>query len=181
MPKDKLERHYTPDALAAACVALLEPAERVLEPCVGGGAFVRAIRAAWPEAHVTTCDLDPRAEGHRLADVALVADILDILPHAPGPRHYDLILGNPPFSRSAEHVRTYLGYARLQPYHVTVAQILPMAYLCEPEAWRVLFRECPPTRVHSIQQRPWPQRIRGTGLFVWGQPRTVLGPVIDWR
>ena len=46
--RDKLDRYYTPDNVARACTARLTIPDgaTVLEPSVGGGAFVRAVLAA---------------------------------------------------------------------------------------------------------------------------------------
>jgi hypothetical protein len=65
MSRDPLDRYYTDDRLALACINWLfdrfnEPAA-VLEPCAGGGAFGRAARRAMPETIVRGCDIDPDA------------------------------------------------------------------------------------------------------------------------
>jgi hypothetical protein len=43
IPKGGNDRVYTPDALAASIVAHFKPSGRILEPCRGKGAFVRAM------------------------------------------------------------------------------------------------------------------------------------------
>lgn len=71
MPRDKLDRYYTPDALAMACVAALteEGGDRILsalEPSCGGGAFVRAPQSAGcPPPLLSGCDVDNKAIGLR--------------------------------------------------------------------------------------------------------------------
>jgi hypothetical protein len=45
----------TPPRLARALVAALQPSGRILEPCAGRGAFVRALR---PFGNVASCEID---------------------------------------------------------------------------------------------------------------------------
>lgn len=68
---DFLERFYTPRSLAVACVERLRntgllDGDLFLEPSVGGGAFVDALRSAFDGATVHGVDMDPvRIEGGR--------------------------------------------------------------------------------------------------------------------
>jgi hypothetical protein len=65
MSRDPLDRYYTDDRLAAACVRWLidcfNVPDVVLEPCSGGGAFGRAAQRAAPGVIVRGCDIDPDA------------------------------------------------------------------------------------------------------------------------
>jgi hypothetical protein len=68
MGRDELDRYYTPDALAEACLSLMlgdlpwPDCLRFAEPCCGGGAFGRAARRLMPSrVRVKGCDLDPEA------------------------------------------------------------------------------------------------------------------------
>jgi len=65
MTRRELDAYYTPDALAAACVARcgIGMYAGVVEPSVGGGAWVRALRAGVLGVHVTGIDIDPEAAG----------------------------------------------------------------------------------------------------------------------
>lgn len=92
------DAYYTPDRHARALLwwtweRLIGPRLSVLEPSVGGGAWVRAARDVWPEATVTGMDLDPNALGLRQVDVPLVGDFLT----GPLPQHYQIVIGNPPY------------------------------------------------------------------------------------
>ena len=89
MPRDPLDRYYTPDALADMCVRTL--IERVggcptvvLEPCSGGGAFGRAaLRAGVID--VAGCDIDPAAAPGYPCDRVAVEDWRPTMPQpAPG-------------------------------------------------------------------------------------------------
>jgi hypothetical protein len=65
MSRDPLDRYYTDDRLASACMRWLidcfDAPDVVLEPCSGGGAFGRAAQRAAPGVKVLGCDIDPDA------------------------------------------------------------------------------------------------------------------------
>lgn len=99
MSRAALDAYYTPDPVALRCTRWLaqriEAPRSVLEPSVGGGAWVRAAREVWPSVPVTVWDLDPEAPGLREPGVtAIVGDWLraPVAGVSPG-----LILGNPPY------------------------------------------------------------------------------------
>lgn len=163
---DTGDRYYTPDDLAWACCSAIVARcpsfapTRVVEPSVGGGAFVRAIRRKWGRTLRTLegYDIDPDAAG--LRDV----DIRWVMPwEAPGSLIVpDLILGNPPFSgdTAIEHVRTArlcIGPAGI------VAFILPLSYL-GVQRWDRLVSEA--AGIGRIVGRPWPV-VREVALYVW--------------
>lgn len=98
-----LGAYYTEPELAGAVVdAILARVPDaldglVIEPSVGGGAFLGAILARAPAtARVWAVDVDPAASGLRHPDPrvrGVHADFLRWLPPAPG-----TVIGNPPFS-----------------------------------------------------------------------------------
>lgn len=159
---DELDRVYTPDLLARAIVdALPGPAPfRVVEPSVGGGAFVRAARRRWPRTWITGVDRDGCAAGLLAVDQALCGSWPEIAPRLPRP---DLILGNPPFGgdTALSHVEAALGTGAAR-----IALILPWAYW-GVERWASLLASCPPVEVRPILPRPWPDRVRETALYLW--------------
>jgi hypothetical protein len=138
-----LDAYYTPDALAAALVGLLpiEATDTVLEPHAGGGAFVRALL---PVAHrVLACDVDPEAEGLRLAHSAHRADFL-ALSSSPWARW---TVGNPPFRGFEEHVEHGLKVSR------HVAYLLRLAVM--ESAGRVpMWQRWPLRKVWVLAERP---------------------------
>lgn len=166
-PRDELERFYTPDRLAALCLERVQASRRwptdqrrvarVVEPSCGGGAFVRAARERWPFATVNGFDVDPEAVGLELADDGQAVDFLEV-----EPGECDVVVGNPPFGPALEHVRRALAW---QPY--AVAFILPLARLEGTKGWGAFLDEHPPEAVHPIAGRPWPDVVRGCGLWVW--------------
>lgn len=114
--RDPLDAYWTPLACARECLREVEDVvreadpswtpRRVLEPCVGGGAWVRACREVWPAAALDRCDLDPKAPGLALdlrkGEEPMVGDFLKLASPVHGPRHeYDAIVGNPPYKGDA--------------------------------------------------------------------------------
>lgn len=113
--------YYTAPDLAAELVAWAvdgwgaPPPWRVLDPAVGGGAFLLAVRATAPESTLVGLDVDPAAVDAcraavpgadvRLGDgLAPLPPDLGTIPGAPAPGSgpwsgaaFDLVVGNPPF------------------------------------------------------------------------------------
>lgn len=189
MSRDALDRYYTPDALAEACLRALaeltwgEPT-RVLEPYAGGGAFLRTARRLWPSVDVAGCDVDPDAP-------ALAAGLgVDLCPAAewsPRPGVAGWVVSNPPYRDVYE----------------TVAEARALMARCAARRLGLLLRataltrlvglDDPPAHVYLARQRP---RWGGPGgaalrsadsvdaaFCVWEPDvvyRTELHPM-DWR
>lgn len=170
---DPLERCYTPQWLADACVARLRvDRDRDLgiwvEPSAGGGAFVRAMQQHLQCRRVIAYDLDPRAMGLALADECHEGDWVQMA-RGLGASRIAAVVGNPPFSLAIEH----LVAARATCPDAVIALILPLAIL-GVQQWQPVFREIPLSEVHPIAGRPWPALVRETAFFVW-RPKWV-GP-----
>lgn len=121
-PKDPLDRYYTPVGLARQLggeIAQLVDAgldgeaapQTILEPSVGSGAWLPALRAEWPKARILGVDIDPAAAGLALCDEGIAADLLSI-PADLVDRGIDLAVGNPPFSHAIPHLRHLLKLVR---------------------------------------------------------------------
>ncbi len=104
------DAYYTPEGTAIACLSYLlddlgiPDDATVVEPSVGGGAWVRAVRALLPQAIVDRCDVNPEAPGLRAElrreERAIVGDWLDPIPPRrgqQGEQQWELCLGNPPY------------------------------------------------------------------------------------
>jgi hypothetical protein len=113
-----LDFYATPDPLALAICRHLGEQHRnptlVVEPSAGQGAFVRAIRATWPDAPVMAVEVNPEnlaalhgAEPIVLDDWARFATAAAEWLDAP-----DLIIGNPPYRQAQEHVEAGLRWLR---------------------------------------------------------------------
>lgn len=136
-----LDAYYTPDALAAKLVGLLpiESTDTVIEPHAGGGAFVRALLPV--AGRVLACDINPDAEGLRLAHYAHPDDFLSL----------DItgrwIVGNPPFRGLHLHVEHALGLSR------HVAFLLRLSVM-EGAGRSVLWKRWPLRKVWVLAERP---------------------------
>lgn len=169
-PGDLLGRVFTPLELARAIVGRLAASglapRSVVEPSVGPGAFVRAVRATWPAARVSGVDVDPAAEGLLLADYAAVVDWTH---HKPWGR-FELALGNPPFvSRDADG--SWVTTPAMAAAHISRALeraenlvfVQPLPYLAAD--W--FTRLPPPAECWPLLPRPW-SRVREIAVFCWG-------------
>jgi hypothetical protein len=156
----KNDAYYTPDDVAARCVATLPQAMwSVWEPHVGGGAFVRAVRKHDPQATIMGSDIDPGAPGMALVDLQLVGDAMQ---HAP---RVAWIVGNPPYSEAEEHVTHAIETST-----VGAAFLLRLAFL-ESKGRYAFWRRHPPWIVHVLSTRPaftgGKTDSAAYGWFVW--------------
>lgn len=161
---DPLDRCYTPQTLADAVVdwvAGLLPRKPgvILEPSVGGGAFVRACRRRWPGAWIMAADIDPRARGLGAADESRVGDYAEV-DAGWWSRSPELVVGNPPFDHAVAH---WTAGPRVWPW-VWQSMILPWAYF-GVGAWQLPLQETRPSHARAVKGRPWPKRVRETGVL----------------
>lgn len=172
--RDALDRYYTPEPLAAACVGLLPSLRgvRVVEPSVGGGAFARALTARG--ADVLGCDIDPDAAGRTDVRRFRLGSALEWSERA------GWYVGNPPYGDAQAHVEHALSYAS-----IGVAFLLRLAFL-ESKRRYPFWSENPASDVYVFSRRPsFTDDGRSDscayGWFVWmhgdpGMRLHVLGP-----
>lgn len=170
-----LDRYMTPDELARALVHQLHPAMEprvVLEPHVGGGAWLRAAREAWPSAYLLANDLDPEAPGLELGDEATIRDWSEWSGPVP-----DLILGNPPFRVAEQHTRRAL---EVTGRHVVF--LVRQGFLASRKRL-ALWQEHQPRAVIVLAERP---SFTGGGTdsadycMVWWDKRYQGTPTLHW-
>ena len=182
------DAYYTPRPLAfAACrqlVALGINPPTIIEPNVGGGAFVDAALQSWPGANIHGCDI--RAEAIEYlkprATVAVRFEQRDWLDAEWDFVRADLILGNPPFHDAQQQIETSLR--RLNP-RGHLAYVLRVSMLGAKE--RVAMWSKPGLRWCSVIA-PRPSFTKGgndtadVALFVWEQgytgAATLLQPLV---
>jgi SAM-dependent methyltransferase len=140
---------YTPHALVAHVVAQSMPTlrrgevVRVLDPACGDGRFLyeaeRVIRAAGAVPELTGVDIDLGGLAPTRTDAVEVIHA-DALAYAWGDRHFDVVLGNPPFlsqmaSATARSAPSAFGGG---PYADAAADFLALALrLARPDGGRV--------------------------------------------
>lgn len=178
--RDRLDRYYTPDAVARACVAALpdrllgidgERPPWVIEPSCGGGAFVRALQAR--QCITYGLDIDPDARGLGEADANGVCDYLEWYGPSFGAH---VAVGNPPYRFAREHIEhTFsLGMAG--------AFLLRLAFL-EGQRRRAFWAEYPPSKVWVLPKRPsftgGGTDATASGFFVW-DPADWGAKRFDW-
>lgn len=173
--RDEHDRYYTPQAIADTFTRWLRVplAASVLEPSVGGGAWIRALRAQRHVGPITAVDVDPMATGLDIADAQIRGDFAEVDPGT----GFDLCLGNPPFGVAGQHLKVALRRANV------VAWLLRSTFIEPTTAMgagrfprRDLLREHPPWAVWY-----WPTRVRfeKTGTAMTGSD-SVLHALHIW-
>lgn len=149
-PRTPRDRYDTDGALTAAVVPLLgiQAGQTVLEPHVGGGAWVGPLLAAGAEVHVA--DIDPEAQGLRAPGVAS-AVVRDFIDPDVGPDYrrdfFDWVVGNPPFADFDRHVVAAFHAAR------NVALVCRITWLMSSSR-AALLAMMPPRLVLALSPRP---------------------------
>lgn len=179
----ELDAYYTPEALAGQLVdtvaGYLRNPNLIVEPSVGGGAFVKACRARWPTASIVGVDLDPEAEGKAFVDRFYHADFATWEPE--GESLADLVIGNPPYSHAYEHVRKAHRIIRMGQWRGTVAFLLRLGFLAGQKRhpwWRELKKDGWAPDVHVLSKRP---SFTGGGTDSTEYGLFVFGPWADGR
>ncbi len=134
--KDGLDAFYTPDAVALALV-MEEKLWGVstLEPSVGGGAWVRALRrASASPGPIWGCDINHQAQGLRLCDRGYVADFQSLrMEGVP-----EQVVGNPPYNQAIQHVEKAFKLSAFR-----VAFLLRITFLAGQDRWDRLWNVPP--------------------------------------
>jgi len=141
------DKHYTQPEVAAHIVKRLmqygdiQPGDRVLDPCVGLGAFSNAIKELNIVKLVRTID----------QDVTVEADIHnDFLQVPVRGDQFNLITSNPPFSLAQEFVEKSTGWCDQRG---TVAFLLLLQFLGS-NGRAEFFRKYPPSTIDVMRPRP---------------------------
>ena len=162
---DELGRSYTPDAVALAILQRL--AERVpagasiLEPCVGGGAFIRACRRVLGPRYVCGVDVDPDAPGRAGVDEFVVQSFGSVA-WAPA---FDLVVTNPPFGKAVGQDTTLCILRTARAAAEVCAMLVPIDYLTQ-SGFEADVAEC--AEVWPVLPRPFVHE-RGMVVLVWDQ------------
>ena len=109
-----LDGYYTDSALADAIVADLArrmSPSMILEPSAGHGAWVAACRKHWPKSLIIAIDIDESCESRCRkagANGFVAADFLEWSAEQVAPA-FDLVIGNPPFSKPSGRISKRTG------------------------------------------------------------------------
>ncbi len=145
-----LDAYWTPPEVALACcraIAEVVPFApfAVLEPCVGGGAWVWASHQVWPRAVVDGMDIDPTSPGLTMVNARNTGDFLTST--WPQQMAYNMVLGNPPYDGAVQWVEKSL---RLAP---VVGFLLRSTFLgsAKRHHW---WKNHPPAYIWTLDGRP---------------------------
>lgn len=194
--RKEFDNYDTPPALALAgarwCAANLglspEGAEasgkppKILDPMAGGGPWVRAARAVWPESWIAGIDIRPEAEQAIRAGGASwvgIRDVFSVPPETFAP--VDLVITNPSFIE-ADRLLRHLWKGLRDGAHV--AFLLNVTFIGSDERWDPaggLFTFALPRYMLPIVPRPSFLTIDGhdtspkfeAGFFVWTKGRSL--------
>ena len=188
----------TPDRLAQACVQAISTIcpnpPVIIEPSAGAGAFVRGIRAVWPDDRANrVIAVEMRGEEREGllgagATAVAVSTLEEFLP-THWPPAGTLVIGNPPYSLAQEHTMLLLDY--LLPGS-RIAFLLKCNFLSGKGRADILWKQGQCRFVWPIVGRPsFVSTERATNdtneyaMFVWevgysGLPVVML-PHIRWK
>lgn len=179
IPGDKLGRSYTPQACADAIIKMIRPhlppgALHVIEPCVGGGAFIRACRSNLTVGLVTGIDLDPDAPGFEECDDCQHANVLDKSFNG----LFDLSITNPPFGKVVGQ-KTTIAIIEKAIELATVCVILMPIDFASQVGYAALSNST--SAIVPVMPRPFPHE-RGMAVYVWGLPAGAeLPTTLAWK
>jgi hypothetical protein len=159
---------------------------RVIEPSVGGGAWVTALRESGHEGRIIGVDVDYDAAGFALCDQWCAGKWEDLATTLPDIEIPTVVIGNPPFRDAAAHVRVARARGWRVAFLLRSTFVEPVESENAPErARRDLWRDDPCT-----DELTWPLRIRFGGaaktdsvlhsMFVWSSPTPAPG-ADGWR
>ena len=140
--------YQSPPSAIAALLAHVKPSGTFHEPCAGSGNIIAEVRKVKEVTQVSWCELYPESgEG------------TDFLAYRIGPRKYDWIITNPPFSLACEFIDQSLRLAH------NIALLLRLNFL-ESEDRREWWQTRRPTAIYVLSRRP---------SFLDRQGKRVLG------
>lgn len=155
-PSIEGDQYYTPPWCTRQCVEIVLPVvissfanssksmpETILEPSAGSGAFVDALRQAYPYSIIHACDINTSV-GTWDADHSFHGDFL----HCDLPlESYGLIAGNPPYSIAQDIVARSIEVADI------VVYLLRQGFMASAER-AAFFRRHTPSHVFNLAHRP---------------------------
>jgi len=178
------DKYYTPLWCVQQCIDYVlplmsdEPFKTILEPGAGLGAFLKPLRAAYPNALIHANDIDQTVGPWSDVSESFFLDYLNVgMPPLDGGKRYDLVVGNPPFTFAMEFISKSLELSE------AVVFILRQGFMSSAERSR-FFREHKPSVVRIISARPsfTPDGETDSADYCWiGWKRGFTGKTdLDW-
>lgn len=165
------DRYYTDPAVALACVRALYLSHDVpsmavyLDPHVGGGSLLQAVRQVCPAAICVGLDIDPDAPGFATCDQHEVTDWRTYALTDP----VDVIVANPPFHGFDDHVSLIIDAVTSGRAQVA-GVLLPESALSAPRFCDVTSGGREPAEIWHIVGRI---RFHGPGMVASRERRRV--------
>lgn len=201
--RDVLDRYYTDDRDAERCVAVIRPwlprKGYIVEPSVGAGAFVHALRqvtklpilgvdvdhtapalrGGW-DNQIPWDDLTEEGRARALAHRPHLGVWAEWVSWRPIDLHVAAVVGNPPYNEALEHVEHALELAQ----GGLVAMLLPLAFRTSRKR-STFWRTYPAPVTRAFEDRPSftgdnKTDSRDYALYVWGDhvpPEHGMGKV----
>ena len=178
---DPLGRSYTPDHVALAIVQRLrslwaagQPLS-IVEPCAGGGAFLRAALESGPVHGLVALDISSDAPALRDPDLRWDGYVHDAVTTLPRSGAWDLAATNPPFGKAVGQRTTLAIVDRMREAADVAAVLVPLGYLGQT-GWAGRVEAC--RHVWPIVGRRVWEHDREMVVLVWdrrhGQPSGVI-------
>ena len=126
----------------------IEPTDKILEPSAGDGAIIKAMRNRGYDNHIVAVELreEERYNLIGLADRVYIGDFLES--EALG--SYDVVIGNPPYSKALEFVKKSLEIVRPGG---RVIMLLRTNFL-ESKARFQFWKDNPLSGLYTLHKRP---------------------------
>jgi len=170
---DPLGRSYTPDHVALAVVQRLRTlwapgaALSVVEPCAGGGAFLRAALSSGPVHGLVALDISRDAPALSDPDLRWHAQVHDATLPLPSEGGWNLAVTNPPFGKAVGQRTTLAIVDRMRAAASVAAVLVPLGYLGQT-GWADRVAFC--RHVWPIVGRVW-EHEREMVVLVWDRRR----------
>ncbi len=198
---DDLGRFFTPAALSSLILERVDlffetAPDVVVEPSVGDGGFVAAVRKRWPEAFVVGVDLDPNARGLTMVDAPICGDFLEVVGDVAklvakkrfrGRGGNVATVGKAPFATKtqAEREQTIAHVQAARSLPGLTALVLPWSFLAVEAYAPIMQGADAPRYAWPFFPRPWPKNLREAAAYLWleatNNGRTQVEPLPRWR
>ena len=125
----------------------IDPNAVILDPCVGTGAFPKALRMAGYTNQIDTIEIDSNFKAVPEASNHHCEDFLQLEP----PYKYDVIFSNPPYSLAEEFIKKAFTLANKEKFEIIY--LLRLNFLGAQKR-NEFWQEYPPNKLYVLSKRP---------------------------